>query len=91
MSDSSTLLPLGPPLVVAIVLSALVAAAVAALARLREGAAVLRAGLRAVVQLGAVSLSLLRGCPGLQAGEESNSCGAGQGAGFRPKGETPPT
>jgi Aldo/keto reductase family len=33
----------------------------------------------------------LRGCPGLQAGEESDSCGAGQGTGFRPQGERPPT
>ncbi|MFD0502226.1 DDE-type integrase/transposase/recombinase [Streptomyces chiangmaiensis] len=33
----------------------------------------------------------LRGCPGLQAGEESDSCGAGQETGFRPQGERPPT
>ncbi|MEU8911221.1 hypothetical protein, partial [Streptomyces mirabilis] len=33
----------------------------------------------------------LRGCPGLQAGKESDSCGAGQGTGFRLQGERPST
>ncbi|MGW2939469.1 SDR family oxidoreductase [Streptomyces sp. NPDC001156] len=33
----------------------------------------------------------LRGRPGLQAGEESDPCGAGQETGFRPQGERPPT
>ncbi|MGW2938450.1 hypothetical protein ACWDA7_43285 [Streptomyces sp. NPDC001156] len=33
----------------------------------------------------------LRGHPGLQAGEESDPCGAGQETGFRPQGERPPT
>ncbi|WP_390899432.1 hypothetical protein [Streptomyces mirabilis] len=33
----------------------------------------------------------LRGGLGLQAGEESDSCGAGQETGFRPQGETPST
>ncbi|GAA1996704.1 ABC transporter permease [Nocardiopsis rhodophaea] len=56
MSASSTLLPIGPPLFAAIVLATLIAAALAALARMGHGAAVLRAGARAVVQLGAVSL-----------------------------------
>src|SRR3954470_5254059 len=31
----------------------------------------------------------LRGCPGLQAGEESDTCGAGQEKGVRPQGERP--
>ncbi|WP_371641552.1 transposase [Streptomyces mirabilis] len=33
----------------------------------------------------------LRGCPGLQAGKESDSCGAGQGTGFLLQGERPST
>ncbi|MGW2939337.1 cupin domain-containing protein [Streptomyces sp. NPDC001156] len=33
----------------------------------------------------------LRGCPGLQAGEESDSCGAGQATEFRLQGERPST
>ncbi|MGI5517284.1 hypothetical protein [Streptomyces sp. CA-106131] len=33
----------------------------------------------------------LRGCPGLQAGEESDSCGAGQGQPDRRQGDPAPT
>jgi hypothetical protein len=33
----------------------------------------------------------LRGCPGLQAGEESFSCGAGRGKGNRRQGDWPST
>ncbi|WP_345126590.1 hypothetical protein [Streptomyces chiangmaiensis] len=41
--------------------------------------------------IGALVTKYLRGRPGLQAGEESDPCGAGQETGFRPQGERPPT
>jgi hypothetical protein len=57
----------------------------------RDKSRVVPASVMTMLGFGFYFTKCLRGRPGLQAGEESDPCGAGQETGFRPQGERPPT